>query len=115
MSWADPVSPAPSGALDEEKADTVWDAREGSRAEADVDPDDLPAEEVPPYATAGGVLEGLMASCLGVCVSVLQGCCGEAGGQSLGLHWPRFTESCDWLEKEIISHKCFSVRTVDKE
>lgn len=58
-------------------------------AEAGDDPDDLPAEGVPPYATAGGVLEGLMASCLGVCVSVSQVCCSEAGGRSSGFHWPR--------------------------
>lgn len=31
MSWAGPVSPAQSRALDEEKVDAVWDAGEGSR------------------------------------------------------------------------------------
>ena len=89
MSWADPVGSAQSGALDEEKADTMRDAEEGSRAEAGDDPDDLLAEEVPPYTTAGGVWEGLMALCLGVCVPVLQGCCDKAGGQTLVFHWPR--------------------------
>lgn len=56
----------PSGALGEERADTVW----GAGAEAGGGPGDLPAEEVPSYATAGGVLEGLMASCLGIRASV---------------------------------------------
>lgn len=65
MSLADPVGSARSGALDEEKADTMRDAEEGSRAEAGDDPDDLLAEEVPLYTTAGGVWEGLMALCLG--------------------------------------------------
>ena len=29
MSWADPVRPARSGVLGEEKADTTWDAEKG--------------------------------------------------------------------------------------
>lgn len=52
MSWADPVSPAQSGARDEEKVNAVRGAGEGIRAGAGDDPDD------PPRATAVEVWKG---------------------------------------------------------
>lgn len=91
-----------SGVVDEEKADAVWNAGEGSRAEAGADPEGLPAEVVPPYATAGGVLEGLMASCLGHAFLCCRGAVVRQEN-SLGFHWLRLHRIL-WLTGESGNH-----------
>lgn len=84
-------------ALDEEKADPGGMPENvdpggmlehAAEPEASAGPGDLPDEQVLLSVTANGDWEGLMVSCPGVHVSVLQGCCGEAGAQSLCCCWP---------------------------